>query len=63
MARLDTDLLDPALDAELDRNYELAHLLGVEGTPALVIGEAFVPGARPYDELARLVAAARKNKS
>ena len=63
MAKLETDLLDPALDAELDKNYELAHLLGVEGTPALVIGQAFVPGARPYDELARLVAAARKSKS
>ena len=63
MAQLETDMLDPALDAELDRNYELAHELGVEGTPALVIGETFVPGARPYDDLARMVVQARNGKS
>ncbi len=63
LARLETDMLDPALDQELDRNYELAHALGVEGTPALLIGRSFVPGARGYDELARMVAVARSGKS
>jgi len=63
MARLETDMLDPALDEELDRNYELARGLSVEGTPAMVIGKRFVPGARSYDDLAALVAAARADKS
>lgn len=63
MARLETDMLDPALDEELDRNYALARSLGVEGTPAMVIGKQFVPGARPYADLERLVEAARAEKS
>ncbi len=61
--RLKDDMLDPSLDAELERNAQLARTLGVEGTPAMVIGTAFVPGARPYAELERLVAAARAGKS
>lgn len=63
MERLQDDMLDPALDAELERNARLARALGVEGTPAMVIGKTFVPGARPYAELERLVAAARAGKS
>ncbi len=59
LAQLQEDMLDPAIDAQLDANYRLAQELGVEGTPATVIGEVFVPGARGYDELASLVAAAR----
>lgn len=62
MTRLEQDMLDPALDEELDRNYALARALGVEGTPALVVGRQFVPGARPYDEMERLVAEARAAK-
>ncbi len=63
LARLEADMLDPALDAELDRNYALARSLGVEGTPAMVIGKTFVPGARSYGDLEKLVAAARARKS
>jgi hypothetical protein len=35
----------------------------VEGTPAMVIGKTFVPGARSYGDLEKLVAAARARKS
>ena len=59
LAQLEEDMLDPAIDAQLDANYRLARALGVEGTPATVIGETFLPGARGYDELAALVAKAR----
>jgi len=57
--RLRRDMDDPAIPARIDRNLRLAQRLGIEGTPALVIGDALVPGAVELAELRRLVAAAR----
>jgi protein-disulfide isomerase len=59
-ARLRRDMDDPALQARLQANLGLAQRLQIEGTPALVIGDALVPGAVELSELERLVAEARR---
>ena len=51
---------DPAIQHRLDANLQLAHALGIEGTPALVIGTDMIPGALELAELRKAVAAARK---
>lgn len=61
--RLAKDMESPAIKAQIDANLALAQVLGIQGTPALVIGEEFVPGAVPLEELRRIVAQARASKS
>jgi protein-disulfide isomerase len=58
-ARLKRDMDDPAVGRRLEANGRLAQALGVQGTPALVVGEALVPGAVDLATLERLVAEAR----
>ncbi|MGE6106798.1 copper resistance protein [Aeromonas sobria] len=38
-------------------NQRIGTLLGVQGTPATLIGNQLVPGALPYDQLEQLVKA------
>ncbi len=61
-ARLRRDMDDPAIQRRLEANIQLARLLGVEGTPALVIGTTLVPGALELEQLERLVAEARMTR-
>jgi protein-disulfide isomerase len=58
--RLARDMDDPAVRARIDANLKLAHALGIQGTPALVIGSQMVPGAVELPELRKAVADARK---
>lgn len=58
-ARLRRDMDDPAISARLDGTLDLARRLGIEGTPALVIGETLIPGAVDRATLARTVAEVR----
>lgn len=58
--RMVKDMEDPTVKARIEANLKLAHELGIQGTPALVIGNDLVPGAVDAAELQRLVAAARK---
>jgi protein-disulfide isomerase len=58
-SRLRRDMDDPALERRIQSNLRLAGALGIEGTPALVIGETLVPGAVDLPALERLVAEAR----
>jgi protein-disulfide isomerase len=58
--RMAHDMDDPDVQARIDANLKLAHELGIEGTPALVIGDTLVPGAVELPELQKAVAAARK---
>ena len=39
----------------LQMNLILSQVLGVQGTPATLVGKTMVPGAIPYDELEALV--------
>jgi len=43
--RLQRDMADPAIEARLDDNRRLAKVLGIEGTPAFVVGDRLVAGS------------------
>src|ERR1700712_2064060 len=57
--RMARDMDDPAVQARIDTNLKLARELGIQGTPALVIGNDLVPGAADLPDLERAVAQAR----
>jgi protein-disulfide isomerase len=54
------DMADPAVQDRIDANLKLAHALGIQGTPALVIGNDLIPGAVELPDLQKAVAAARR---
>ena len=58
--RLTRDMNDPAVAAAIQRSASLAAALNIEGTPAYLIGDEFIPGAIGSDALARIVAAQRE---
>ncbi len=51
----------PAIEAQLQANFELARELGIEGTPAFVVGDELIPGAVEKTRLAELIEDARAN--
>jgi protein-disulfide isomerase len=62
LARLRRDMDDPAIAARIERNRALARALGVEGTPAFIVGDRFVPGAVDIDAMRQLIAETRAAK-
>lgn len=50
---------DPAVDAELRRNFQLAGQLGATGTPLFVVGDRVTNSAVAYDTLKKMIADAR----
>jgi protein-disulfide isomerase len=58
--RLRREMDDPAIQRRIETNLRLAREIGVEGTPALVIGQRLVPGALDLPAIERLVAEARQ---
>jgi protein-disulfide isomerase len=58
-AQLQKDMADPAIQARIDGNLQLAKALHVDGTPAFVIGNQMIPGAVDLADLQKAVAAAR----
>jgi protein-disulfide isomerase len=58
-ARLARDMVNPAIEARIAANLQLATALGIDGTPALVIGDALIPGAVELADLQKDVATAR----
>ena len=60
--RIEHDMADPAIQARLDANLKLAQAIGIDGTPALVVGGDLLPGAVDLAELRTAVAAARKGQ-
>lgn len=58
--RLKHDMNDPAIQKRIDSNLSLARMLGIDGTPALIVGDRLVPGAVDLSELKSLVAKAKK---
>ncbi len=61
--RLRRDMDAPEIDAVLKRNFQLAQVLNVTGTPAFVIGEELVPGAVGLATLKAHVRQARRKSS
>lgn len=60
--RLAKDMEDASIRAQIDANLALARGLGIEGTPAIVVGSALIPGAASVAELQKAVDAARASK-
>ena len=60
VGRLREDMASPEVTATISENYELARALGIQGTPAFVIGETLVPGAVERPELEALIETARQ---
>ena len=58
--RLAEDMEDPAIEAAIARNLELANALGITGTPSFVIGDGVVPGAVDRATLEGLIVQARR---
>lgn len=63
MVRLQQDLQLPEIEEALRRNYALAEAIGVNGTPAMVVGNTLVPGVVSLERLRNLVAEARAEAS
>jgi protein-disulfide isomerase len=55
-ARLARDMDDPAITARLDANLRLARALGIDGTPAVVVGDTLMPGAVELADLEKAIA-------
>ncbi len=61
--RLEQDMQAPDIDRALRRNLDLAQPLGINGTPAFVIGDTLFPGALSGERLRQLVAQNRAKAS
>lgn len=61
--KLKEDMAAPEVDQELQQNYDLAEAMGINGTPAFVIGDKLIPGAIKLDELKAHIATAREKAS
>jgi protein-disulfide isomerase len=57
--RLATDMNAPEIETQIQANYALARTLGIEGTPAFVIGDELIPGALSKTRLTELIQEAR----
>ncbi len=57
--RLRRDMDAPEIRDELNANIRLAQQLGIRGTPAFVIGDEVVPGARSLQEIEAFIERAR----
>jgi len=60
--RLEHDMDDPAIQTRINTHLQLARSIGIEGTPALIIGGELIPGAVEGDELRSAIAKARATK-
>jgi protein-disulfide isomerase len=59
MAKLDEDLKDPAIREVIDSNRSLGDNVGINGTPAYVVGDRVLVGAAPVQEIAAAIAEIR----
>lgn len=62
VSKLKHDMTAASVGQIIQRNYALADALGIDATPALVIGDQLTMGAVDIDGLRQLIADARKNK-
>jgi protein-disulfide isomerase len=57
--QLEADMNAPEVMTAIEANYALANELGIEGTPAFVIGDQLIPGAVDKARLEQLIDEAR----
>lgn len=57
--KLRADMETPQVEDHINQTMELARALGINGTPAFVIGDRLIPGAADFDTLMKAVADAR----
>ena len=66
VARWETDVKDPALAKQIEREMAAANAVGARGTPGFFINGKLLSGAQPYDafkaQVDEALAAARKHK-
>jgi protein-disulfide isomerase len=60
--RLSHDMESPAVRQQIADNLKLAHELGIDGTPAMVVGDTLIQGAVDPSDLRQAVEQAEKNK-
>jgi protein-disulfide isomerase len=53
--KLKQDMEAPEVKAQIEQSYRLAQALGINGTPAYVVGNRLVPGALGVDRIAETV--------
>ena len=58
--RIRADMASAEIDAHIAASMDFARQLGINGTPAFVIGDQLIPGAVGLEELQAAVAAARE---
>jgi len=63
IAQLQKDMTSEDIEIALRRNFELAEVLEIGGTPAFVIGDTLVPGAVEMETLEALIARVRAGAS
>ncbi len=59
VAKVRAKMTDPAVEGALQANADLARLLNIRGTPAIIVGNQLVAGAVELSKLKDLVAQAR----
>ena len=59
--KLKNDMLNPSIQNILDKNREVAKRLGLNGTPAFIIGDIIYPGAIKKSGLQEIIYNYRKN--
>lgn len=62
MERMKKDMQAPQVKSELEANQLWAERLGINGTPAFVIGEQVIPGAIDKQSMQRIVELTRREK-
>lgn len=62
VAQLERDMDSPEISANIQVTYDLAQLLGINGTPAFIIGDRIVRGFVPEETLAQLAAEVRAER-
>lgn len=58
-AKVRAAMAAPGIEQALNRNYQLAAALNIQGTPAFIIGDQLAPGAMDLEQFRKLIARAR----
>lgn len=60
--KIKKDLASGEIEADLNKNIEISQKIGVQGTPAFVVGSTFIPGYVGEEGLKQAIAAERAKK-